>query len=78
LCVKVLEPLIHLLNFTLDLSDLELSLHTRLACRKNCYLTLHEHILTVLLIRADAKGTGKIQIKKLVIPRSSTTHTMGI
>jgi hypothetical protein len=76
--IKLLEPLIHLLDFTLDLSHLELRFYTRLACRKNSNLTLHQHILSVLLIRANAKGTSEIQIEKLVIPRSATAHTMSI
>jgi hypothetical protein len=76
--IKLLEPLIHLLDFTLYLAHLQLGLHTRLARGKNGYLTLHEHILTVLLIGADAKGAREIQIQKLVVPGSPTAHTMGI
>jgi hypothetical protein len=78
LYIKLLKPLIDLLDFTLDLSHLQLGFHTRLACRKNCYLTLHEHILSVLLIGASTKGTSEIQIKKLIIPRPAAAHTMGI
>jgi hypothetical protein len=76
--IKLLESLIDIAHLNIDLTHLELRLNTRLPCRKNGDLTLHEHILTVLLIRADAKGTSEIHIQELVIPRSATSHTMRI
>ena len=72
------ERPVDLADLLTDLAQLDLGLHTRLACRKNRQLALKEHGLAMRLVGARAESAREVGVEEVVVPGSVAVHTVGI